>query len=65
MKSYINLAHQLNMDVLIETHNYEELLFWIETKNILIGINNRNLKNMNVNINHSVQQISKLEKTVI
>jgi indole-3-glycerol phosphate synthase len=62
IKSYINLAHQLNMDVLIETHNYEELLFWIETRNILIGINNRNLKNMNVNINHSVQQISKLEK---
>ena len=50
------------MDVLIETHNYEELLFWLETKNILIGVNNRNLKNMNVNINHSVQQISKLEK---
>ena len=62
IKSYINLAHQLNMDVLIETHNYEELLFWIETKNILIGVNNRNLKNMDVDINHSVQQISKLEK---
>ena len=62
MMTYINLAHQLNMDVLIETHNYEELLFWIETKNILIGVNNRNLKNMDVDINHSVQQISKLEK---
>ena len=23
MKSYTNLAHDLNMDVLIETHNYE------------------------------------------
>ena len=53
------------MDVLIQTHNYEELLFWIETKNILIGVNNRNLKNMNVNINHSVQQISKLNETAI
>ena len=34
----------------------------IETENILIGVNNRNLKNMNVNINHSVQQVSKLKK---
>ncbi len=64
MKSYIKIAHQLNMDVLIETHNYDELLYWFETKDILIGINNRNLKNMNVNINHSVQLISKLDKNI-
>ena len=38
------------MDVLIETHDYNELKFWIKTKNILLGINNRNLKNMKVNI---------------
>ncbi|MEC8100297.1 MAG: indole-3-glycerol phosphate synthase TrpC [Pseudomonadota bacterium] len=62
IKSYINLAHQLDMDVLIETHDYEELLFWLEKEDILIGINNRNLKNMNVSINHGVQQISKVEK---
>ncbi len=61
MKSFIKLAHQLNMDVLIETHSYEELDFWIDTKDILIGINNRNLKNMNVNINHSVELISRLD----
>ena len=64
MKSYIKIAHQLNMDVLIETHNYDELLYWFEKKDILIGINNRNLKNMNVNINHSVHLISKLEKKI-
>ena len=32
MMTYINLAHQLNMDVLIETHNYEELIYWLKTK---------------------------------
>ena len=63
MKSYINLAHDLNMDVLIETHNYRELLTWINNEDVLLGINNRNLKNMNVNINHSVKLISKLDKT--
>ena len=51
------------MDVLIETHNYEELLFWIKTKDVLLGINNRNLKNMEVNINHSVKLKNKLDKS--
>ena len=36
MMAYINLAHQLKMDVLIETHNYEELLYWLKAKNVLI-----------------------------
>ncbi|MBV68336.1 MAG: indole-3-glycerol-phosphate synthase [Pelagibacterales bacterium] len=62
MMTYINLAHQLDMDVLIETHNYEELIYWLKTKNVLIGINNRNLKNMKVNIDHSVQLTSKLDE---
>ncbi len=64
MKSYINIAHQLNMDVLVETHNYEELLFWSDTKSILLGINNRNLKSMDVNINHSVKLMNKLDKKI-
>ena len=29
----------------------------VKRRNILIGVNNRNLKNMDVNINHSVKQI--------
>ena len=64
MIAYIELAKQLNMDVLIETHNYEELLFWIKTKDVLLGINNRNLKNMEVNINHSVKLKNKLDKSI-
>ena len=28
----LRLAHQLNMDVLVGTHNYDELLYWLETK---------------------------------
>ena len=64
MIAYIKLAKQLNMDVLIETHNYEELLFWIKTKDVLLGINNRNLKNMEVNINHSVKLKNKLDKSI-
>ena len=60
MKNFINIAQQLNMDVLIETHDYNELKYWIKTKNILLGINNRNLKNMKVNIEHSVNLKAKI-----
>ena len=48
------------MDVLIETHDYNELKYWLKTKNILLGINNRNLKNMKVNIEHSVNLKAKI-----
>ena len=62
MNSFIETVHQLNMDVLIETHSYEELLFWLDNKSVLLGINNRNLKNMSVDINHSIQLMNQLEK---
>ena len=64
MKKYIRIAHQLNMDVLVETHNYEELVPWKKNTDILLGINNRNLKNMNVDINHSVELKRKINKDI-
>lgn len=62
MEKYIQIAHQLDMDVLVETHNYKELVFWLNNDTTLLGINNRNLKNMNVDINHSVMLKNNIKK---
>jgi indole-3-glycerol phosphate synthase len=49
-----NEAHNYNMDVLVETHTYEEIIMANKLKTNLIGINNRNLKTMEVDINNTI-----------
>ena len=53
--SFTKIAHEIDLDVLIEVHNKEELIDALNLKEILVGINNRNLKNMEVNIENSVE----------
>jgi len=46
-------ARSLNMDVLVEVHNLEELERAIKISPMMLGINNRNLKTLNVDIQTS------------
>lgn len=50
LKELYNHAKALNLEVLVETHNEEEIVRALELKPMLIGINNRNLKTFEVTL---------------
>lgn len=61
---FTELAHQLNLEILLEIHTEEELNHF--NKNIdLVGINNRNLKDFKVDLQHSVDLKNQLPKEVL
>jgi indole-3-glycerol phosphate synthase len=59
IKEYTKLAHQLGMEVLLEIHNEEELDKIVENTEI-IGINNRDLKTMEISLQTSCSLFSRL-----
>lgn len=52
--SYSKLATELNLDFIIEVHDQEELDRATVIKDSIIGVNNRNLKTFEVDINNSI-----------
>ncbi len=55
-----DLAHHLDMDVLIEVHNEEELERALQVNNRLIGINNRDLRSFEVSLNTTLNLLSQV-----
>lgn len=59
LQTYLNIAHELGMEALVETHCEKEIIRAVAAGAKLIGINNRNLKNFHVDITTS-QMLSKV-----
>ncbi len=51
---YLELAKSLGLDALVETHDIEEVKRALNSGAEIIGVNNRDLKTFNVDINTSI-----------
>ena len=54
IKCFVDLAELLELDYLIEVHDLEELKRVEHFSNAMIGVNNRNLKTFDVDLNNSI-----------
>jgi len=50
-----NIALEIGLSVLIEVHNYEELQRALKLKSKLIGVNNRDLKTLKIDLNTTLE----------
>lgn len=64
VSEFTELAHSLNLEVLLEIHSEEELKH-INNNVDFVGINNRNLKDFKVNLQHSVDLKNQIPKDII
>ena len=55
LKNFSEIAERLKLDYIIEVHDEEELHRVQHFSNAIIGVNNRNLKTFDVDINNSVE----------
>ena len=57
IKEFIDIADEIGLDCIIETHTENELQRAIEINYPIIGINNRNLDNLSININNTLKLV--------
>ena len=63
MKSFEALAHSLGMAVLVEVHNGNELNAALQLATPLIGVNNRNLRTFDVNLQTTLDLLPRISST--
>ena len=62
IKEYINIANEIGLDCILETHSIDEVNRAIKIGHPIIGVNNRNLDNLSVDINNTLNLIKNLPK---
>lgn len=65
VKSFTDLAHSLGLEVLLEVHDKEELLRTFTPGIQMVGVNNRNLKTFEVNLETSKKLAPLIPEEVI
>lgn len=65
LSSFYNIAKKLNLSVIVEVHNNQELERTLNLNVECIGINNRNLKTLEVDLNTFIKLSKKIPKNVI
>ncbi len=58
LKALLDYAKKMNIDALVEVRNHKEIDLALSVGAEIIGINNRDLKTFNIDINHSLNLIS-------
>lgn len=65
IKKYISICDKLGLSALVEAHDSEEVKSALRAGARVIGVNNRNLKTFEVDINNSINLRKKVPKDVI
>ena len=62
LRKFLNIANDLNLDCIIETHDENEIKRALKLNYPILGINNRNLKNLKTNITNSASLFTNISK---
>ena len=62
LKRFLKIANELNLDCIIEAHDEEEINRALKLNYPILGINNRNLKNLKTDLNNSVNLFTSISK---
>ena len=62
LKRFLKTANELNLDCIIETHDENEIKRALKLNYPILGINNRNLKNLKTDLNNSVNLFTSISK---
>ena len=65
LKGYLELAHSLGMSALVEAHDEAEIKTAVDIGAKIIGVNNRNLKNFNVDTGNSAKLRELVPKDIV